>query len=347
MRVGDSLTGLVVAAATGAAAAGLLPGRGEWNAFGLGLPVVVAAAAAVRHAGIALRAAKAAGSGVALHDPRRDAPRPRPLRLAAELREAIGTEALTVSFQPKVELVAGTVVGVEALLRWHHPVHGHVAPDEFIRVAERSDLIRRLTRFVLRTALAQREAWRLAGRELDMAVNLSVRDLLDSDLPDDVADLLGRYNVPAGALTLEVTEGGIVADHTPAVAVLSRLRDLGVQVSIDDFGTGYSSLSYLKLLPADELKVDRSFVTTMAADPGDARIVRSIIDLAHSFGLRVVAEGVEEEVTWHQLRALGCDVVQGYLLTAPLAAPGLWRWLAEWDEREASRTGAESAAVLA
>jgi diguanylate cyclase (GGDEF)-like protein len=292
------------------------------------------ASALLQRADVAMYAAKAADSGVEAYSSDRDQYTPRRLALAGELRQAIEQGDLGVHYQPKVDLVTGQTVGVEALVRWNHPVHGPVSPDEFIPVAEQTGVIRPLTTYVLEAALEQCRAWQAEGIRLGVAVNLSVRSLLDSELPAELNRLLRRTGVPPGMLTLEITESTMMADPARVIAVVNRLGTLGVKLSIDDFGTGYSSLSYLKRLPVQEVKVDKSFVMGMGSEESDATIVRSIIDLGANLGLRVVAEGVEDEPTWFRLCELGCNVAQGYFLSAPVPAAQLTRWL---RKREPSR----------
>jgi EAL domain-containing protein (putative c-di-GMP-specific phosphodiesterase class I) len=234
-----------------------------------------------------------------------------------------------VHYQPKADTHTGRVIGMEALVRWDHPRRGSVAPEEIIRVAEQTGLIRPLTLFVLAQSLRQCRAWRRAGFPFDVAVNLSLRNILDAELPNDVRRLLDDVGLPAGALTFEITESSIMADPVRTEAVVARLRAMGVAMAIDDFGTGYSSFSHLRRLPVDEIKIDKSFVQHMAHDHSDFTIVRTIVDLGRNLGIRVVAEGVESVDAWQRLAAVGCDVVQGYVLTRPLGALDLDRWLAE------------------
>lgn len=277
-------------------------------------------------ADVALDEAKEGLSGVHVYSSERDRYSPRRLALAAELRRAIGEGEITLYYQPKVDAETGSVVGVEALARWPHAVHGFVPPDEFISIAEHTGLIRPLTAYVLDLALAQCRAWADEGLQVPVAVNVSARNLLEGELSADVAGALANRQVDAGMLTLEITETSM-ADVARTTTLLERLRDMGVKLSVDDFGTGYSSLSYLKRLPVHEVKIDRSFVQNVASDWQDASIVRAVVQLAASHGLHVVAEGVEDEATWAVLRGLGCHVVQGYLLSKPRPADDLTPWL--------------------
>ncbi|MGH9151576.1 MAG: putative bifunctional diguanylate cyclase/phosphodiesterase [Acidimicrobiales bacterium] len=274
----------------------------------------------LQRADVAMYAAKGGQGGYEVYNPENDRYSPERLALVGELRSAPSNGQLQVHYQPKSDLDSGRVTGLEALLRWEHPVHGTVPPDEFIPMAEQTGSIRALTSFVLEEALTQCAAWRRAGLDVGIAVNLSVRSLLDPGLPDEVGRLLAGTGLPAGKVTLELTESSMMADPQRTADVLARLNLLGVQLSIDDFGTGYSSLSYLRRLPVDEMKIDKSFVMSMAHDDGDDVIVRSTVDLGHNLGLRVVAEGVEDEASWRRLRALGCDSAQGYFLSRPLPA---------------------------
>jgi len=266
----------------------------------------------------------------------RDEYSPSRLALVGELRRAIDRQELVLYYQPKADLPTGNVMGVEALVRWQHPERGLIPPDEFIPLAERTGLVRDLTRTVLDAALRQLRSWHDHGIELNVSVNLSARDLLDLGLPEIVQQLLERYQLPADRLELEITESVILADPMRARAVLSRLHAMGVQLAIDDFGSGYSSLAYLKRLPVGEIKIDRAFVTNMEHDENDAVIVRSTIDLGRNLGLRVVAEGVENEATWHDLVQLRCDQAQGYFLTRPLPPADLATWLKQHTLKTAS-----------
>ena len=238
---------------------------------------------------------------------------------------------LVLYYQPKVCLNTGRTLGVEALARWHHPERGLLSPDEFIPLAERSNLLRPMTLYLLDSALRQCNAWRSRGIEVSVAVNLSMQNLIDLRLPNDLARLLTSWRLPPGSLELEITESTIMADHRRAMTILTRLNKMGVTLTVDDFGTGYSSLAYLQSLPVSSIKIDKSFVLSMAEDPGNATIVQSTIDLGHNLGLRVVAEGVENEETYNKLAALGCDYAQGYFLSRPLSPDKATAWLAAFS----------------
>jgi diguanylate cyclase (GGDEF)-like protein len=282
----------------------------------------------LRRADVAMYLAKGAGGGVALYDPRRDLHTRDRLALGQQLRSGLDSGEITVAYQPKVDPQLGRVLGVEALVRWQHPAHGTLMPPDFLPLAARSGLMGRLTRAVLADAVAQLARWRADGLDLTVAVNLAIADLGDDALPDDVARTLAYYDVPPTALTLEVTEDGVIADPEAAAALLGAIARRGVRVALDDFGTGWSSLAHLRRLPVAELKIDRSFVRDMVHSEDDAAIVRTTLDLARSLRLRVVAEGVEDEETWALLAQLGADAIQGHVLSHPLPAAQMDRWLA-------------------
>jgi EAL domain-containing protein (putative c-di-GMP-specific phosphodiesterase class I) len=277
----------------------------------------------IQRADVAMYVAKRKRSSLAVYRPEQDFNHMRHLTLRGDLRKAIDNGRLSLSYQPKVLAESDQVVGAEALLRWRHPKHGNIPPDEFIGLAEHSGLIRSLTHWVLKTALQQIAQWRQEGFELGISINLSARNLMEEDLPITLRHLLNDYQVSAEQLTLEITESVIMEDPERALRIVTRLRELGVGISVDDFGTGYSSLGYLMRLPARELKIDKSFVMQMETDPGSATIVHSTIDLAHNLGLKVVAEGVESESIWRVLKELGCDMGQGYHFSRPLPAEKL------------------------
>jgi diguanylate cyclase (GGDEF)-like protein len=288
----------------------------------------------LQRADVAMYTAKRAGRDVSVYCAEDDNYSPSRLALAAELRRAIEANELLVEYQPKVSMSTGAVVGVEALARWHHPKLGFIPPDQFIEIAERSGSIGALTERVLNLALGQVAQWRAEGFPLTVAVNVSVRNLLDDSLPTMVTTGLAAHGLPPSALTLELTESSIIADPPRTIATLNRLTGLGVSLSIDDYGTGYSSLSYLHRLPVDEIKIDKSFVLNMLRDEGDAVIVRSTIDLGHSLGLQVTAEGIEDERAWQLLAEAGCDLGQGFFLRRPGTGAQVGRWL---REREVER----------
>jgi diguanylate cyclase (GGDEF)-like protein len=281
----------------------------------------------VQRADVAMYEAKRSQSGLETYTPERDPYSADRLGLLAELRRALAEGELVLHYQPKVELEGGAVIGVEALVRWQHPVRGLLGPDEFVPLAERTGTVTELTRWVIDTALAQCRSWRDAGIELPIAVNLAAANVLDVGLPDSVAEALRRHGLEGSSLECEISEHTMMADPVRATDVLSDLRGLGVRLSLDDFGTGHSSLAYLKRLPLDELKIDRSFVAGMADDDNDAVIVRSTIDLARNLGLVVVAEGVETEAIMRELTDLSCDIAQGFFVSRPLPAAELEAWL--------------------
>jgi diguanylate cyclase len=291
----------------------------------------------LQRADVAMYVAKHEHAGATAYAPELDVNSPRRLALLADLRHAIDERALSLHYQPKVELASGEVRGVEALVRWNHPQLGPIPPVEFVPLAESTALIHPLTTFVLETALRQQREWRDRGYDLSMAVNLSARSLLDVALPLQVAALLSAHGVEPGRLVLEITESTLMTDPARALRVLDALDTLGVRISIDDFGTGYSSLARLKDLPVHELKIDRAFVTSMQTIHSDAVIVRSTIDLARNLGLAVVAEGVEDRSVMNELGDLGCDAAQGYYLSRPVPPAELLVWLDEQrlPEREA------------
>jgi diguanylate cyclase (GGDEF)-like protein len=285
------------------------------------------AALLLRRAEVAMYDAKRGLSGVARYSPDRDPYSSRRLSLINDLARSLEEGSLELHYQPQADPSSGQVAGVEALLRWNHPLWGQVPPDEFIPLAEHTGLIRPLTRFVIETAVRQCVAWREAGTPVLMAVNISMRNLLEPELADTVARTLVQAGLPAGLLKLEVTESAIVAEPERALQALERLVDLGLSVSVDDFGTGYSSLTRLRSLPVQEVKVDRTFVRHLAERADDLAIVRAVISLGHDLGLRVVAEGVEDERSWRILQDLDCDLVQGYFLARPMPAEAMSVWL--------------------
>ena len=303
-------------------------------------------AALLRQAEAAMYDAKQRGAQFAVYA--RDADRhPPDLTLLADLRRSLQqepAEGLMLYYQPQIAIATGEVVGVEALLRWQHPDRGMVAPEQLLRVVEQTPVMRLLTSRVLREVISQLAAWRAGGRTVRASVNVSVRDLHASDIAEEIQTLLLRYAVPADQLQLEITESALMADPHRVLDTITRLDRMGVAISLDDFGTGYSSLQHLRRLPLSEVKIDRSFVLGMAADRGDAAIVRSVVALADSLGLRVVAEGVEDERTWKLLAADGCHAAQGWFHARPMPAADLAGWLARYRPL---RPGREPGALAA
>jgi diguanylate cyclase (GGDEF)-like protein len=284
--------------------------------------------ALMRRAEIAMYVAKASRSGFEIYSAEQHHYTKDRLALFADLRRAIETGDVSVHYQPKVAVPGGEVVGVEALARWEHPERGSVPPDVFVPLAEQTGLVRRLTTAVLETALSQCRLWADVGLDLPVAVNLSVRDLLDATLPAQVSEMLDRYGLEARSLQLEITESSMMDQPARALDILNDLADLGVELAIDDFGTGYSSLAYLQRLPVRQLKIDRSFVIHLSENESDAAIVRSTIDLGHSLALTVVAEGVEDAASLARLATAGCDLAQGYHVARPMPGGEIEAWLA-------------------
>jgi diguanylate cyclase (GGDEF)-like protein len=274
----------------------------------------------LRHSDVAMYEAKRGRTGHAVYASEGDHHSRDRLELAGEMRHALANDELTLHYQPVADLVTGKLLGVEALVRWRHPERGLLAPGAFLPAIEHTELMRELSRRVLAMAICQAGAWFRLDFPWRVSANLSATDLLDRSLVDDVSSLLRRYGTPARRLTLEVTESVLMTDPARAMQVLAELRGLGVQLALDDFGTGWSSLTHLQRMPVHEIKIDRSFVAAMATEANSAAIVSSTVDLAHALGLRVVAEGIEDEATWRRLRAVGCDAAQGYHLSRPLPA---------------------------
>jgi len=289
----------------------------------------------LRHADIAMYDAKGGGDAYRMYRDEAETRTREGLMLAEELRHAVGNRELEVHYQPKALLSTGAITGVEALVRWRHPTRGLLAPTTFLAAAERAGTFRAMSRHLLDTALWDCGRWQAAGHDLSVAVNLSTIDLLDPDLACEFAERLAQHGVSPRHVRVEVTEEVVMSDPDRAQAVLESLAAEGIGIALDDFGTGYSSLARLARLPVTELKIDRSFVACMTTDPGRAAIVRSTIHLAHDLGLTVVAEGVEQDAQWELLAGLGCDEVQGYLLSKPVPARELEEFLACPDRRAA------------
>jgi diguanylate cyclase (GGDEF)-like protein len=277
----------------------------------------------LQHADVAMYVAKQGRTGIAVYDEQHDDSRRSEVGLLAELRRALDEREIVLHYQPKAALDTGEVVGVEALVRWNHPQRGLIFPDEFLPYAAHTGINRPLTRYVLDAALADAAEWQRREIDLTVSVNLTMFDLLDVHLADEVAAALEKAGVAPARLELEITESEIMSDVERVQTALAQVRALGVRLAVDDFGRGYSSLTHLKSLPVDTLKIDKSFVLGMAEDARDAALVRTAIDLGHTLDLEVVAEGVETEAAWAQLAEAGCDVAQGYLLSKAIPADDL------------------------
>ncbi|MGS2613661.1 EAL domain-containing protein [Micromonospora sp. LZ34] len=297
------------------------------------------AASLLQRVDLAATAAKSVPGNVQLFNPALESRSLRRLGLAGDLRRALDEGELEVYFQPKVTLRDRRLVGVECLARWEHPAHGTVAPEDFVAVAEHTGQLGRFTEFVLREGLRRSRDWTHGGQPLAVAVNLSARTLTDQHFPARVKELLDEYGVPAQRLTLEIKEAGVLDGTDRPIPTLRRLGDLGVRLSVDDFGTGDSSLAHLRRLPVHEVKVDRSFVQGMATDPGDLAIVNAVVTLSQQFGLAVVAEGVESELTLELLQDIGCEIGQGFLFSRPLPYERLEAWFGAQVDPETISAG--------
>ena len=281
----------------------------------------------LQFADVAMYLAKRSRSGVELYDDTRDVNTRDKLLLLGDLRRALDNHEVELHYQPKIALADGRVDGCEALVRWRHPTRGQVSPEEFVLLAEQTGLMPRLTRYVVDVALDQVARWQQEGIDVPVAVNISARDIHVPSFAATVAAGLREHRVSAAALQLEITERVLLEEPQRAAESLDALRALGVRLSLDDFGTGYSSLVHLRHIPVSEIKIDRSFVARLTMNEGDAAIVCSIVQLAHSLGLRVVAEGVEDEATYQRLRELGCDSAQGWLMSKALPSDEATAWL--------------------
>jgi diguanylate cyclase (GGDEF)-like protein len=297
----------------------------------------------LQRADVALHAARGGEETVRNYLPSMGQVLLRRFQLVTQFRHALDTGQVDVHFQPQLALPTRQVIGVEALVRWNHPEFGMVDPGEFVTLVETTGLIDPLTDYVLDRSLAQCRSWLDRGLSLSVAVNLSVRNLADTGFPRRVTDALTRHQVPPALLGFELTESAVMSDPERALPVLRGLHGLGVRIAVDDFGTGYSSLAYLRRLPVDEVKIDKSFVMGLSSDLGDLAVVRAIVDLGHSLGLIVVAEGVEQDATRDQLLEMGCDVAQGFLFSRPLGADRFDAWLAA---RTVRALGAREQTVL-
>ena len=309
------------------------PLEGETLDIGASVGVAVAPAHAtladqlLSRADVAMYTAKGSLTGVSVFSAEHEKDGAGRLALMSDLRRAVDEGELMLYYQPQIDLRTGAMTSVEALVRWMHPKRGLIGPDEFIPLAERTGLIKRLTRSVLTEAIRQARAWELAGLRVPIAVNLSMRNIHDPQLPQTIAQLLQRWDARPELLRLEMTETVLAADPQRALQTMDSLRAMGVHIALDDFGIGYSSLAYLNRLPLDEIKIDRSFVIGMIDSESSATIVRATVDLGHGLGYGVVAEGVENAETRQRLSALGCDAIQGFLVARPMPADQTAEWI--------------------
>ena len=282
----------------------------------------------VQRAGVALYKARSSNNGYSVYESSFDKHSPRRLTLMSELRNAIERDELELYYQPKVAIQTGELYGAEALVRWNHPKHGFISPDEFIPMAERTRTIKPLSLWVLKRAFQHCAVWHKKGVEIKISVNLSAKDLLDPSLPDTVAGVTASTSIKPDWIIFEITESAIMTDPERALITVNRLHQMGFELAVDDFGTGYSSLAYLKKMPLTELKIDKSFVEDIQNSENDAVIVKATINLGHNLGLQVTAEGVETEEILNQLKEYGCDIAQGYYFTKPLSVTDFNDWVA-------------------
>lgn len=289
--------------------------------------------ALILNADTAMQAAKRSNGGFLLYHDSQYRTENTHRTLASELHEAITANQLILYYQPKVEISTRQIIGVEALVRWQHPKYGFISPEEFIPLAEQTDIIKPLSNWVIKTALDQYETWKREGLNLKIAINISIKNLMDFDSHTNINQLLDQYELEPGAIELELTETTMMSEPETAMHRMKLLSQRGILFSIDDFGTGYSSLSYLKRLPVNILKIDKSFIQNMTTDDNDAVIVRATIDLAHNIGLKIVAEGVENKATWDLLEILRCDIAQGYYINPPLPPAAINDWVRQSQHR--------------
>lgn len=285
----------------------------------------------ISRAEIAMYAAKNSQSGVTVYHSGLDVANEENLSLGSEIRAAVEQNQLSFYVQPKIDFVTGKLQAVEALVRWNHPERGLIFPDMFIPFAEQTGHINKISYWMLSEAAKYAAIWKSEGLDIALAVNLSARDLIDIELPNKLKEILKKNSLLAHSLSLEITESSIMEDPTRALDTVNRIAKMGIQLSIDDFGTGYSSLSYLKRLPVSELKIDRSFVMNLEHDQDDVAIVKSTIELGHNLGLKVVAEGIENQRVWDMLKVMGCDYGQGYFISKPMLANTLLEWSKKWS----------------
>ena len=312
----------------------------DHNSFSIGASMGIAIypehgsnpSALLRSADVAMYIAKRNRDEFALYSPHNDINNPNRLELLRDLRTTIQNHEFSLAYQPKLDLRSRIITGVEALARWTHPVRGVIPPNDFIPVLEHTGLIKQFTLQILEKAVNFCKVCQDKGYRLSVAVNLSMHNLRDENLPGQIAEILDRHGLDKQYLMLEITESAIMNDPERSLDILTRLDSMGVRLSVDDFGTGYSSLSYLKRLPVQQLKIDRSFVSNIIDDKDDAMIVRSTIDLAHNLGLHTVAEGVETDNILNELERMRCDSAQGYLISRPLSPDDFLSYLeaGEW-----------------
>ncbi len=281
----------------------------------------------LQRADVAMYLSKDKNKKFTVYDPETDTHNSYRLTLMGELKSAIQDDDLTLYYQPQIDIKENRVIGAETLVRWTHKDHGMILPNEFIGIAERTGLINPLFLWVANQALQQRSVWQKAGFDISASINLSAKNLLDPNLPDIIAGLPAFYDVPPEKIIFEVTESAIMADPNLALAIISRINEMGIKFSIDDFGTGYSSFGYLAKLPVCEIKIDKSFVTDMLTNGTNYIIVYTAIEMAHNLGLKVVAEGVEDEDILNELGLMGCDIAQGYLVNKPISASEFDSWM--------------------
>ena len=287
----------------------------------------------IRRSEVAMYEAKLKNSGYAIYHRDNDPYNIRRLTLLSDLNDAVNREQLSLLFQPKVEIANGRIIGAEALIRWNHPELGSIPPNEFIPLAEHGGMIQPITLWVMSESLRQQAQWRDNGIALNIAINISAKNLQDSGFPRQLAELMKVWNASPESVELEITESAVMLDPTQALAILAELHSMKIRLSIDDFGTGYSSLAYIKKLPVDTIKIDRSFVMDMENDSNDEAIVRATVGMAHSLGLKVVAEGIETLGAWKMLEEMGCDIAQGYFISRPLPFDQLSAFLTTWSHQ--------------
>ncbi len=287
----------------------------------------------MQHADIAMYQAKKSRSGYAIYDPAQNTHSMRRLRLMNNLRDAVEKNEIDIHYQPLIETTQQHVVGVEILARWQHPELGNITPDEFIPMAEQMGLICILTSQILDKAISNCSRWHKQGYHLGISLNLSTYCLQNLLLPKEIDSVIKKYNIDASSIELEITESALMHDLSRAGKILDQLHHLSLQLAIDDFGTGFSSLSYLKNLPIDTLKIDKSFISDMCSNASDNAIVKTIIELGHNLGCRVVAEGVENQQTLDSLTLLNVDVIQGFFYSKPLPSDDFFAWLINYNKQ--------------